>query len=905
MGFLSNIIEKLPFFGGRKQAEPTNNVEAQYKKGMELLGHGVASEAVACLESVADIGTMDAMYKTLGCDSLKTLATLYETGKFENTKVNKDLTRATKYLERYLSMLDDYDLAFKLGKMYLDIQNFSRALSCFEKATDGGVRDAFLTLGDIYENGLNRVDAYGNKSDYVVPVDLDKAKLWYKKLSDLGDPRGKEALDRVEYKGTHEDSIQFEEKDKIYTQVADKRRAQGIEPHFRVIEASKQQYQYGYVHNEVEGFIHKLPKDWVKSINTDTDEEYYAPSRTYKDFAIYVDYDSKPKESDRTLEMYVKYMNDAFEEDIKFQDYITEYADGICSTFYHKELEKGIVTFGFEQQNRLACIRCVCATMDIIEQYEEIIFEVANSFAFVNPSLISEQSANRKENQYYSEATYQYYMGEYERAMEFAKKALSNGSLKASYLLIELYFDEDSPYKDINKAISYAQELFNANKDPDLAFMIGNIYDQQLKDYGKALNWYRDADKLHHKRVPFYLGRLYYYGVLPTKRDGKIALDYFKRAVENGIFEADPYKRDIEALGSGTDLQTYIESLEAKAAAGDPEAALDIALKKKDQVFFISNEKNIEHSFRLALNLGSTQAAYELGKIYRQQEKKGETPAEPSIVYFERAFDGGFTDFEKEYLYEVISHKEQQGLDNKSLLKMYLIVASKGYAPAIDKLIELSPFLSLDIRDLYAGLREKAEKGDESALSAMYKLELAYTDLVLPRVEDDEKIIENKFFRLTVPKSATAQIDDEGGTIKMADSVAEFAVAEMPVDTSKEDEYLKVYKLILSEYSGDENAEIVIANSRMIGSAILANKGRDISYSILLISSKNQYLFKLMSTDKRELMQFKDVVLKIAKSLVETGEIYEASADSARKKVGLTFLMASGDGGMLSISKDE
>ncbi|MGN0435247.1 MAG: hypothetical protein ACI4D8_01310, partial [Wujia sp.] len=80
------------------------------------------------------------------------------------------------------------------------------------------------------------------------------------------------------------------------------------------------------------------------------------------------------------------------------------------------------------------------------------------------------------------------------------------------------------------------------------------------------------------------------------------------------------------------------------------------------------------------------------------------------------------------------------------------------------------------------------------------------------------------------------------------------------------------------------------------------NKNNVFSYSILLISSKNQYMFKLSSRDKREMMQFKDQVLQIAKSLVETGEIYVAQ-EGARKNIGLSFLLRSNENGYLSIGK--
>lgn len=156
--------------------------------------------------------------------------------------------------------------------------------------------------------------------------------------------------------------------------------------------------------------------------------------------------------------------------------------------------------------------------------------------------------------------------------MAAAKQALKLGSIKASYLLIELYYDDDSPYKDLEKTISYAKQLFDATKDPDLAFLLGNIYDQKMKDYMKALNWYETAHRLGHRQVAFYLGRFYYYGVLRTKRDGIKALEYFKEAQANGILEAEAYIKDIQELGN-EDLQRSVETWERSVEAGSGQAA--------------------------------------------------------------------------------------------------------------------------------------------------------------------------------------------------------------------------------------------------------------------------------------------------------------------------------------------
>ncbi len=904
MGFFSNLFSNIPILSGiGKNKNQKSTVELQYDKAMNLLGNANTQEAVEVLEGISDIGINDSTYKQFGLDALKILSELYETGKYSEAKVEIDLNKAAGYLEKYTNQTNEPEMIYKTAKKYMQAQNFSKAVSFFEKATVAGIKAAYMNLGNIYENGLNRIDEHGNKSEFVVPVDYDRAMFWYKKLAEMGDEKAKSAYERVEYASQHTDSIEFEEKDKIYTEISERRKSEGKESRYKAIDPAKLQYQYTYVHNEVDGYIHKLPKDWVKTINEETDEEYYAPNLTYKDFEMYVTYDSVPRESKMTLENFLRYCNDAFDEELTLKQYITEYADGICTTFYHKGMNKGIVTFAFYSKRRLMCMRFVCATMEIIEQYEEIIFETANSFAFVNPTRVSEQSLNRKDNQYYGEATYCYYLEDYEGAMTNAKQALKLGSLKASYLLIDLYYDKDSPYRDIEKTISYAKQLFEATKDPDIAFLIGNIFDQERHDYTKALKWYEDANRLGHKRVPFYLGRFYYYGLLHTGRDGEKALKYFEEAQKNGIAEAEAYINDIKEL-HGEDLQASVEKWDRAVKAGSAATALKVAVMKQSQVFYIANDYEIEKAFLEALGLGSVRAAYELGRIYEQQEAKPDFIGERrALKYFEKAYDNHYEDFGKENLFKVIQYKEEKGASTEELIKLYLENASMAYVPAVEKIVELVKYKTPQIEELYKSLIEIAETGEDAAIISMHELEQTYPELVIVEPDANQKVIENKFFRLLVPRECNAVINDEGGTIKIADSVIEFAVAELPVKVESEDDYLKIYKLILSEYLPDENAEIIIANSRMIGSGIKESKDNVHSFSILEISGKNQYLFKLSSRDRRQMIQFKNDVIKIAKSLVETGEIYVAG-DGTRRNIGLSVLLKASENGFLSIGKD-
>ncbi len=909
MGRFANFLNKIPFVRqtATKEVEQTNNVEKQYNKAKELLEHGISEEAIKAFNQIADIGMMEPQYQHYGCEALKILGEVYETGKYERIKAKVDRELAAKYYERYIKLVEDANILYKLGLLMLDIQNFSKAITYLEKAAALNVAQAYMRLGDIYEKGLNRIDENGMKSDFIVPIDIEKAKSWYQKLADKGDDKAKAAVDRIEYNATHADSIEFEEKDKIYSQISEKRKAKGIETRYKAQDATKLQYQYSYVHDQVEGYIHKLPKDWVKSIDVDTDEEYYAPSHTYTDFSIYVTYTTVPKESERKIDDYLYYMNEAYDCDVNITPYITEYANGISARFYHKDLDKGIVTFVFKQKNRWACLRFVCSNMDIMEQYNEIIFEVANSFAFVIPTLLSNKSANRTEVQYYNEAVYYYNMEDYEKAMSNAMTALQHGSEKASYLLIELYFDADSPYRDIDKTLSYAKQLFDSNKDPDLAFLIGNIYDQQLKSFTEAKVWYEAADRLNHKRVPFYLGRFYYYGLLGNVRDGEKALEYLKKALENGIFEAEPYIKDIEGIGDPAQLQSTIDMWERAVEEGIAETAFKVAMNKKEQVFYLANDEEIERAFAKAIELGSVQAAYEYGAYWQVKEKEeGYDGPIRSLDYFYKAYEAGYEEFSKEYLYQVIEHKISQGVSDEEKLNLYYDVAAKGSVPAVKQLLTMVKSMNQRLLDMYHGLKDIVKAGDVDALSSMHLIEEQFKELLNPVESDSNKVIQNKFFRLQVPRNCTAVINDEGGTIRFADSAIEFAVAEMPINAENEEDYNKIFNLIYREYADEENSEILVANSRMVGSGMLTRKAGNNKYSILLISSKNQYLFKLSSIDRRELMRFKDQALEIALTLVESGEIYVATGDKANKQIGLTLLMSgSSDSGMLSISKDD
>ena len=149
MGRFTNFLNKIPFM--RKTAAPeveqTNNVEKQYNKAKELIEHGISEEAIKALNQIADIGMMEVQYQQYGCEALKILGEVYETGKYQNIKAKVDRELAAKYYERYIKLVEDGNLLYKLGLLMLDVQNFSKAISYLEKAASYNVNQAFMRLG--------------------------------------------------------------------------------------------------------------------------------------------------------------------------------------------------------------------------------------------------------------------------------------------------------------------------------------------------------------------------------------------------------------------------------------------------------------------------------------------------------------------------------------------------------------------------------------------------------------------------------------------------------------------------------------------------------------------------------------------------------------------------------------
>ena len=126
MGLFSSIKDKIMNIGKPKSNKTTT--ELQFDKAMNLMENANGVEAVEILERIAETGIVDPQYKELGMEALKILSGFYETGSYKNAKTDRDLNKAAMYLEKYTNQTSDGESTYKTAEMYLEAQNFTKAI---------------------------------------------------------------------------------------------------------------------------------------------------------------------------------------------------------------------------------------------------------------------------------------------------------------------------------------------------------------------------------------------------------------------------------------------------------------------------------------------------------------------------------------------------------------------------------------------------------------------------------------------------------------------------------------------------------------------------------------------------------------------------------------------------------
>lgn len=200
--------------------------------------------------------------------------------------------------------------------------------------------------------------------------------------------------------------------------------------------------------------------------------------------------------------------------------------------------------------------------------------------------------------------------------------------------------------KNFELAVEYysrAAEQKHADALTNLGFMAENGMGMSV-DIIQAEQWYRDAaETSEYARAENYLGSLYYHGKGQIEQDFNEAVQWFRKAAEQGNTHALNnlgicYE---EGAGVSRDYAMAKEYYKKSASGNHPSAANNLG-------YIYLLEKNYEDAirwFHLASALGSSDALYNLGTVYESgvAHPKGKPDIDVAIKYYSEAASKGYS----------------------------------------------------------------------------------------------------------------------------------------------------------------------------------------------------------------------------------------------------------------------
>ena len=133
------------------------------------------------------------------------------------------------------------------------------------------------------------------------------------------------------------------------------------------------------------------------------------------------------------------------------------------------------------------------------------------------------------------------------------KEDAEKGDTVAQYNLGVLYMNGDGVPQDYKKAIQWLTLAANKS-DVKAQYNLGFIYENYFKDIKKAIYWYEQASNLNMPDAQNSLANLYTDGLITGKTEYKIALELYKKAVDQGYAPAQVNLANMYSLGEGLEV---------------------------------------------------------------------------------------------------------------------------------------------------------------------------------------------------------------------------------------------------------------------------------------------------------------------------------------------------------------
>ncbi|AXX91456.1 hypothetical protein CPU12_09600 [Malaciobacter molluscorum LMG 25693] len=162
----------------------------------------------------------------------------------------------------------------------------------------------------------------------------------------------------------------------------------------------------------------------------------------------------------------------------------------------------------------------------------------------------------------------------------------------------------------INKYIKLSQ-LYAAKTDPSAATKIGYAYSEELKDYDKAIKWYKYSNSMK----PTEVNSNYMCYAYQMKKNYDEAINWCKNAIDLGSKEA------LLLLGNAyADSKNYEESIKWIKKAyenNNPDAAINLGYSYSK----IGDYKNAEKWYKIAIKNDDFEAYKNLSTLYNEKLK--------------------------------------------------------------------------------------------------------------------------------------------------------------------------------------------------------------------------------------------------------------------------------------------
>lgn len=104
--------------------------------------------------------------------------------------------------------------------------------------------------------------------------------------------------------------------------------------------------------------------------------------------------------------------------------------------------------------------------------------------------------------------------------------------------------------KKYQEAIETLKKIYESTNNSDVAYMLGNIYKNNMLMYSLAKNWYENAIERGSKKALFELGKMYYQGI-GVSQDDNMAMQLIEEAAKQGDIEAQYWTGKLYEQGRG------------------------------------------------------------------------------------------------------------------------------------------------------------------------------------------------------------------------------------------------------------------------------------------------------------------------------------------------------------------